>query len=524
MGTDAAIGKQWAVFIAIDRYKEWKPLSNPVKDAKEIRDILKEQYFIDEVVELYDQAATGENIRKLFGEELRRKVGNNDSVFVFYAGHGQTDSLTNTGFWIPVDGADNHYAQTNWLSNQQVRKLLSALPAKHVFLISDACFSGDILDISRGSSPQINSEYYRRAYSRVSRQVMTSGASESVPDSSEFAQRLKSALRRAEGLCIDPEGIFITVREVRTTQPMLGTIAGSEHQSGGSFLFFRRGAGNIAPGAPPQRPVPDGFVRIEGGTFTMGSPSSEAERWDGEGPQHTVSISAFYMGKYEITQKEWVAVMGSNPSYFKGDNLPVENVSWYDAIEYCNKRSEKEGLRPAYTIDKSRLDPNNNAPTTSETDWLNDNIRWIVTVNKNANGYRLPTEAEWEYACRAATTTPFSMGNNITTNQANYNGNYPYNNNAKGEFREKTTAVGSFAPNRWGLYDMHGNVFEWCWDWHDDYSTITQTDPTGAASGSNRVLRGGGWFNDAQNLRSANRFVNTASNRYGNSGFRVVRP
>ncbi|MHC6203543.1 formylglycine-generating enzyme family protein [Breznakiellaceae bacterium SP9] len=244
------------------------------------------------------------------------------------------------------------------------------------------------------------------------------------------------------------------------------------------------------------------FVQIPAGSFTMRSPSSETERSSDEGPQHRVSISRpFYMSKYAVTQKEWVTVMGSNPSYFKGANLPVELVSWYDVIDYCNKRSQKEGLTPAYTRN-------------------GDSVTW----NKSANGYRLPTEAEWEYACRAGTTTPFSTGNNITTSQANYDGNYPYNGNAKGVFREKTTPVGSFAPNSWGLYDMHGNVWEWCWDCYGDYSSANQTDPGGAASGSVRVVRGSSWCDDGQFLRSAFRVGSPPAGSLGSSGFRLVRP
>jgi formylglycine-generating enzyme required for sulfatase activity len=247
----------------------------------------------------------------------------------------------------------------------------------------------------------------------------------------------------------------------------------------------------------------------------MGSPANEPER-DGDEVQHQVTVRSFYMGKYQVTQAEYETVMGTNPSYFKGLNLPVECVSWYDAVEYCNRLSQREGLSLAYTIDKNRSDPNN---TNSD-----DNVRWLVTWNPNANGYRLPTEAEWEYACRAGTTTPFSTGNNITTSNANYDGNYPYNNNYKGTYRERTTTVGSFAPNPWGLYDMHGNVWEWCWDWYGNYSSGSQTDPRGAASGANRVLRGGSWSNTATYVRSAIRSYYTPSNRNYFIGFRLVRP
>jgi formylglycine-generating enzyme required for sulfatase activity len=204
--------------------------------------------------------------------------------------------------------------------------------------------------------------------------------------------------------------------------------------------------------------------------------------------------------------------MGINPSSFKGDNLPVESVTWYDTIEYCIKRSQKEGLSPAYTM--TNRSPSKGYPIRDAE----------VTVNWNANGYRLPTEAEWEYACRAGTTTPFSTGNNITTSQANYYGNYPYNNNAEGTYREKTTPMGSFQPNAWGLYDMHGNVWEWCWDWYGDYAVGAQTDPRGAASGTFRVLRGGGWYDPAGFVRSAARGCEFPFLGGNSFGFRVVRP
>jgi formylglycine-generating enzyme required for sulfatase activity len=255
-----------------------------------------------------------------------------------------------------------------------------------------------------------------------------------------------------------------------------------------------------------EAPILEGFVKINGGTFTMGSPANEAgrESWGGDETQHQVTVSGFYLGKYEVTQRGYAAIMGTNPSYFKGDNLPVENVSWYDAVEYCNARSRTEGLTPGYTISGS-----------------GDNR--TVTWNRNVNGYRLPTEAEWEYACRAGTTTPFSTGSNITTNQANYR-NYPYNGNAKGTYREETVAVGSFAANVWGLYDMHGNVWEWCWDWYGNYGSGSQTDPMGASSGTYRVARGGSWGYDGQYLRSAWRFILTPSRRDYYLGFRLARP
>ncbi|MDR1788562.1 MAG: SUMF1/EgtB/PvdO family nonheme iron enzyme [Treponema sp.] len=257
------------------------------------------------------------------------------------------------------------------------------------------------------------------------------------------------------------------------------------------------------PPAAPAVKVPADMARIQGGIFTMGSPASEKDRGSDEA-QHQVTLSPFYISKYEVTQKQWQEVMGTNPSSFKGDNLPVESVSWYDCIEYCNKRS----------------DPNNQSTS--------DTVRWVVTWNRSANGYRLPTEAEWEYACRAGTTGPFNTGKDISTALANYDGNYPYNNAAKGQYRGKTTPVGSFAPSPWGLYDMHGNVWEWCWDWYGNYSSGAQTDPEGptgpASSGSFRVLRGGGWYGHGRLLRSADRGHDFPGSRHYYLGFRLVRP
>ncbi|HBK99620.1 MAG TPA: serine/threonine protein kinase, partial [Microcoleaceae bacterium UBA10368] len=163
------------------------------------------------------------------------------------------------------------------------------------------------------------------------------------------------------------------------------------------------------------------LISIPGGSFMMGSPSTETGRSNDEGPQHNVNISPFFMGKYEVTQKQYQAVMGNNPSNFKGAKHPVEQVTWDEAVEFCRKLTQKTG-----------------------------------------KSYRLPSEAEWEYACRARTTTPFYFGDTITPDLVNYNGNYPYGSAPKGLYREQTTDVGIFPPNAFGLYDMHGNVWEWC--------------------------------------------------------------
>lgn len=256
--------------------------------------------------------------------------------------------------------------------------------------------------------------------------------------------------------------------------------------------------------------VPEHFVLIQGGSFQMGSPEEEAWRSDDE-TQHTVTVSDFYMSQYELTQEEYEAVTGENPSNFAGENLPVENVSWLSAVAYCNARSQQEGLTPVYTIE-------------------GQNISW----DRSADGYRLPTEAEWEYACRAGTETPFYIAESPSADEANYYGHYPYQIEENyfsqgnltvqpGIYRQTTTAVGSFAPNPLGLYDMYGNVGEWVWDYYGSYPSEEQADPTGPDSGVFRVYRGGGWNDFAKNMRSAYRAALDQEKSSFNIGIRLVR-
>lgn len=278
------------------------------------------------------------------------------------------------------------------------------------------------------------------------------------------------------------------------------------------------GAEEIDTGNAAAVQLPEEFVRIQGGTFQMGSPETESWRSEDE-VQHTVTVSDFYMSAYELTQAEYQEIMGENPSSFSGEDLPVENVSWLDAVSYCNARSEREGLTPAYTVNGSD-----------------------ITWDRSADGYRLPTEAEWEYACRAGTITPFNTETSISAEESNYYGHYPYEiednyfsqgnlTTKPGEYRQTTVAVTSFSPNPWGLYNMHGNVGEWVWDYYGAYAVangsaagdVEQTDPTGAETGTLRVYRGGGWNDFAKNMRSAYRAALAEDKGSFNIGIRLVR-
>jgi formylglycine-generating enzyme required for sulfatase activity len=222
------------------------------------------------------------------------------------------------------------------------------------------------------------------------------------------------------------------------------------------------------------------FAWVPAGAFVMGSPPHEKGHHDNEFAHRVVLTKGVFLGVTPVTQAEWRAVMGSNPSRFPGDQRPVEQVSWQDGVEFCRRLRERDGKE-----------------------------------------YRLPTEAEWEYACRAGTTTPFSCGDTISTDQANYDGSQAYGRGRKGESRRQTTPVGMFPPNAWGLYDMHGNVWEWCQDWFGEYPRGDVTDPPGPSTGAQRVLRGGSWFFIPVCCRAAYRFRNDPTKSFEDVGFRV---
>jgi len=245
------------------------------------------------------------------------------------------------------------------------------------------------------------------------------------------------------------------------------------------------------------------LVSVEGGTFRMGSDEGDSD----EQPVHEVTLDSFLIGKYPVTQEQWESVMGRNPSWFKGSKLPVENISWYDAVEFCNRLSELEGLDPYYIIREREA--------TGFWKSLMGSTEIVVECSGNSNGYRLPTEAEWEYAARGGNRTrnyKYS-GSDNTGAVAWYDGNSGI----------KTHEVGLKQPNEIGIYDMSGNVYEWCWDWKGDYTSPSQTNPKGPSSGEYRVLRGGCWYSVARNCRVANRGSSMPGFRNSSLGFRLAR-
>ena len=267
-----------------------------------------------------------------------------------------------------------------------------------------------------------------------------------------------------------------------------------------SIMMFIISCSDDSNSVQADKTVKGNLVLIPAGPFSLGNTGSYEGEYDEKPPVTIIISKPFYISKYEITQQQYKAVMGNNPSEFKGDNLPVEQVSWYDALNFCNALSQSEGLTPCYTINGTK-----------------------VTSDFEANGYRLPTEAEWEYAAKAGTKTDFYSG------KLTYSGNSPIDPNLdkiawySANSSNATHPVGQKAPNAFGLYDMSGNVWEWCWDRYAEYPSKETKDYQGPEIGTYRVYRGGGWRNLAWYCRSTNRDRNYLDDKNNSLGFRVVK-
>lgn len=290
-------------------------------------------------------------------------------------------------------------------------------------------------------------------------------------------------------------------------------------------------SGILASAAEAETSAPGEMALIPAGTFIMGSPTTEAERYEDES-QHEVSLSGFLIGRHEVTVAEFRAFVKAtgykttaelnggarvknpdgwekredaswtNPYIEQSDDDPVVDVSWFDSLMYCNWRSLEEGLDPIYSIEGTS-----------------------VSCNLASNGYRLPTEAEWEYACRAGTTRATAFGDSLSPRQANISCNYPFDPGklATESCYSNTRPVGSYPPNAWGLWDMHGNVSEWCWDRYGPYPEAPERNPVGVMSGPFRVLRGGNWYSPDSENRSAARSSGSPAVALSCVGFRIVR-
>ena len=540
----------WAVVIGINKYQKWSALQYAVNDAKAVRDKLVTLGFPKEhIIFLTDAQATKDRIERVLGDELRRKMGKNDRVFIYFAGHGQTEDLPGDrqeGYIVPVDGDQSNLFST-CISMTTVRQFSERMAAKHVFYAIDACYSGLAL-VRAGELNPKDRQYLQKVARFPSRQLVTAGsAGEQVIERGGHGAFTKTLLIALDGSAdkFPPFGVLtgselgnylkpvVSVETNNAQTPQFGRLSAGE----GEFMFVLEGgmteqvseaerakaeaeaakreverlrkqleaerarkeaeqakaeaerlrlelervkeekAEPARPSVTPSSEV-EGMVWIPGGTFQMGSNDGDDER-----PVHTVTVDGFWIDKYEVTNARYRQFDPSHGSRLyewyslNGDDQPVAEVSWWDAIKYCTWRSRQEGLEEVYN------------ETTGEADFTK-------------NGYRLPTEAEWEVAARGGLEGKrYPRGDSISHDQANYSG-------TGGRDRWKYTApVGSFSPNGYGLYDMAGNVREWCSDWYDSgyYNRSPSSNPTGPATGSFRVLRGGPWNDLPDDLRCANR-------------------
>jgi formylglycine-generating enzyme len=568
-------GKNYLLVIGIDHYPHHTRLSNAVADAKGFADVMTSRYGFTHLVEpLYDAAATQTKIRQAIGK--CESLGENDRLIVFYAGHGWYKTKAKLGYIVPTEAKDD--PNSDFVPVNFITDIFRSVDAKHILLIVDCCFGGSFGVERNALNIEMTEKVVVDLDAKYSRMVLSSGGIEPVSDglvsanNSPFTAPLLDILRsnkqpltvfsdvfpllrkktkwntnqmpqykvlqhlgHADGelalYCTDLESpeekayksaialgdikiyakfitdfpksiykaeikdllkekrVLVEWEKIKDTTHIekLDDFIDDHEDHPLADLARQRMAdlSNIVETSKPPKiitpPTPSvimpkkydfepEMVFVKGGTFKMGGNNNEREK-----PIHEVSLSDFHIGKFPVIQAQWQAVMGNNPSHFKGDNLPVEQVSWEDIQIFLEKINAK--------------------------------------TNKK---YCLPTEAEWEFAARGG----------IESQGFEYSGS----NDLKevGWFSEnsgsKTHAVGQLKPNELGIYDMSGNVWEWCSDWYDEnyYKNSPSSNPKGAASGSNRVFRGGGWVRNPGLCRSANRSINAPANRRNSLGFRLA--
>lgn len=493
----------YALVIGVSDYKHgWNKLPHALPNAEAVADELTKRDF--KVMTLYDP--TGYELSSMI-DSLAYKSGSENDRFIFYfAGHGVTISSENDsvlGYILPKDAPNRlkhpDLFKEKALSMKRIADVVKNSPVKRALFLFDCCFSGAIL-----SHGWIDENGVNNKWDKSTRQFITAGnQDEKVPDNSIFTYCLLAGLEGNADLnadaCITASELSIYIRDNtflrsnNSLHPQYGRIHDPDNNHG-DFVF-----GVELPKMKPmselykdidnlnnlEEILPDfKFTGIPAGSFLMGSDSSEDGRDDDETPLHKVSIKPFFMQTTEVTQRLWKMIMGYNPSFFETDILPVEQVSWIEVNEFIRRINE--------------IDPGKN--------------------------YRLPTEAEWEYACRAESSTRFPWGNDSNYYSLDIFCWLSYT--GKGS----THPIGQKRPNAWGLYDMHGNVFEWCQDWyHDDYFGAPSDGSAWISPvGEYRVHRGGSsvmdsWEYNARRCRSAFRSRSKPASRHFDLGFRLVK-
>jgi formylglycine-generating enzyme required for sulfatase activity len=503
-------GRKVAMLVGVRHYShsKLKDLDWTENDAAELADVLRAAGF--HVVLLTDAAGardaklapTAANVRRELAAALDG-LTKDDTVLVALAGHGLQPAGAKDSYFCPADA--NPFDAKTLLSLTTLYQQLDESGVGVKLLFVDACRD----DPSAGRGMRgIDGDRAPRPPKGVAA-LFSCSAGEISHETAKLKHGVffHFVLQGLKGGAVNEDGEvtwarlseYVCRKVTREMPEELARDGAKQHPnviadlSGESpvLLVRKDGAKEITNSIGME------LVLIPAGTFMMGSPSDEKERSEHEGPRHEVRISRpFYLGKYPVTQAEYQKVMGTNPSWFSPggpykdkvagldtSRFPVGSVTWEDAQEFCRKLSARDGRK-----------------------------------------YRLPTEAEWEYACRAGTTTPFHFGTALNGDQANCNGNFPYGTATKGPYLDRTCRVGSYRPNAFGLYDVHGNVWQWCQDWYgkEYYNESTDVDPQGPSAGGARVLRGGAWLFGAGYCRAAYRDWHVPSDRREHCGFRVA--
>lgn len=531
-------GKDYALFFIINDYDNWTDLPGSEKDISAIANELVLNYGFQQPDIKTNK--TKAEILSILADYQNRSYNPDDQLLIYFSSHGYYDEFL--GAIIPKDGKLNDPTYESWIDHGRLEAIISKGKCQHILLALDACYSGTFGSKYKNKPMVPSWEDFsdcsakcKKALQYKSRLYLTSGGKERTPLQSQFAKKWIEALRlrNADGILGYYE-LYSVLSEASPT-PMFGEFR--EHNVGGDFIFVSKKGCQINTNiltkttqvakdentmAVKSKESDNNFVKITGGAFDMGCQflkdsvglffcdtcSSDAY------PIHKVTLSAYYISKYELTFDEFDLYCKDKdiklPVSEKGrGKIPVYNVSWYDAIEYCNWRSLKENLQPCYSIDKKKKDPNNLGGSKK---------KWVVTCNWQANGYRLPTEAEWEYAAR-------QCGERI---------NYGNGTNIR-DPKKINTDFGSLlpvgyinSPNKLGLHEMSGNVAEWCWDWYANrYPFGNVTNPHGVESGYVRIIRGGSQYYGNYNSMSVyNRQFDqpdNARNFSGFVGFRLVK-
>lgn len=579
-------GTNYLLAIAINEYQHCSKLNNAVRDVEAFIKLLTTRYQIEpkHVTFIKDSQANKKNIERAF-LQLIKTITPQDNLIVYFSGHGRYDEHFG-GNWVPVEAGTNDDDWTDYLSNDLVKTYLARIKSFHTFLIADSCFSGAFFaerSKEKNLANRVDTEPSRWGLTSGKKEIVSDGQS---GKHSPFTTALLDVLTKATEPPSVMQICTLVLEKVAANAlqtPMGSALAVPGHQGGQMVFYFRedeeqawalatntikaytdfydqypnskyrrqalhkieqleeqdawhktpknrlasllsyiednphsphvkearqlasalREASVKSPSAEastvpqsivppliitPKFKVPEHMVLVKGGSFQMGE-QNEA---------HPVTLSDFLISKYQLTFDEYDAFcnmtgQGVPPDMRWGrGKRPVINVNWFDAINYCNWCSQQEGLNPVYQVNKQQ-----------------------VSSNWQANGYRLPTESEWEYAARGGQNSKGFVyaGSNILDEVALYDENSD----------RKTHPVGQKKANELGLYDMSGNIWEWCWDWYEDYSANAANDPKGPNIGVSRVSRGGSWFNSPVYARVAYRDPNNPDFGYGNLGFRLAR-